>query len=750
MSSLQVFEEKLTADVVAAVNAIKPRIVELTDALRKEALTDAAKGTTKALFAVKAAVSSLDGVALLHSLKALRLSIVPLVKSARDANKYTADVHQCVVAVDATSKQFVDYVAAAAEQRRSQAIGAAVTVAAAAPVSAPYEPGGTIKRAQPASAANQRAALANKTSGEDGVESFLDSMERGAAGARAHDEDAANQRKRQLPPPRQQQFNDDDYNSLVAELELPAPKQAPAIRTYVPRAVVAPVSAPVVDAGAKADAHATAVALGVASNKQAVGGGKWDRSPAQAKAELEAAQAKAEAEARVLAQRQKDGLGAVLTMPQARPATAKPTAAIGKSVDVDLGDLLDEFTKESYRRSELVSQAKSSPVLARRDVAAAVPTKPTRQVGKSVDSEFDSLVADLSNSKSSSHTAGAGAAPISKAKQASLEGVLDSLLDSLDEPANVSVRSTNRAAANADSDALLNDLLSEIDAPKKTASAPAGYSTQAPPKQSQYGKTPLPPSLVAAGGGKSSPDLYQPLPGLGAKKPGAAPVAAAVSLDGYAPVPNIQKPAQPVVAQAYKAPAMRIPPAPNNQYGNLPPPPQARAPPQQEIIYDKAFGDFGAPSGGGDDGDDDEDPLALLDELHGKAEEDYVEHKKVPVLQEDPDEATALDDLLGALDIAAGSDAAPPPVTRKPTLATMDEDDEREMGIPNLTPQQARVELDQVNEFRALGLMSETEYAQKKAFLNSIIAGGGSGGQRIVSERTQAADVVDELLAELM
>jgi hypothetical protein len=225
-------------------------------------------------------------------------------------------------------------------------------------------------------------------------------------------------------------------------------------------------------------------------------------------------------------------------------------------------------------------------------------------------------------------------------------------------------------------------------------------------------------------------------------------VAAAVSLDGYAPVPNIQKPAQPVVAQAYKAPAMRIPPAPSNQYGNLPPPPQAKAPPQQEIIYDKAFGDFGAP-GGGDD--DDEDPLALLDELHGKAEEDYVEHKKVPVLQEDPDEATALDDLLGALDIAAGSDAAPPPVTRKPTLATMDEDDEREMGIPNLTPQQARVELDQVNEFRALGLMSETEYAQKKAFLNSIIAGGGSGGgQRVVSERTQAADVVDELLAELM
>jgi hypothetical protein len=709
MSSLQVFEEKLTADVVAAVNAIKPRIMELTDALRKEALTDAAKGTTKALFAVKAAVSSLDGVALLSSLKALRLSIVPLVKSARDANKYTADVHQCVVAVDATSKQFVDYVAAAAEQRRSQAVSAPV----AAAVSAPYEPGGTIKRAQPASATNQRAALSNKTSGDDGVESFLDSMERSAAaGARAHDEDAANQRKRHLPPPRQQQFNDDDYNSLVAELELPAPKQAPAIRTYVPRAVVAPVSAPVVDASVKADAHATAVALGVASNKQAVGGGKWDRSPAQVKAELEAAQAKAEAEARVLAQRQKDGLGAVLTMPQARPATAKPTAAIGKSVDVDLGDLLDEFTKESYRRSELVSQAKSSPVLARRDVAAAVPTKPTRQVGKSVDSEFDSLVADLSNSKSSSHTAAAAA-----------------------------------AAANADSDALLNDLLSEIDAPKKTASAPAGYSTQAPPKQSQYGKTPLPPSLVAAGGGKSSPDLYQPLPGLGAKKP-AAPVAAAVSLDGYAPVPNIQKPAQPVVAQAYKAPAMRIPPAPSNQYGNLPPPPQAKAPPQQEIIYDKAFGDFGAP-GGGDD--DDEDPLALLDELHGKAEEDYVEHKKVPVLQEDPDEATALDDLLGALDIAAGSDAAPPPVTRKPTLATMDEDDEREMGIPNLTPQQARVELDQVNEFRALGLMSETEYAQKKAFLNSIIAGGGSGGgQRVVSERTQAADVVDELLAELM
>ena len=71
---------------------------------QKEALTEAAKATTKALFSVKGAVAALDGVALLAALKALRLSIVQLVKSARDANKYTADVHACIVAVDATSK----------------------------------------------------------------------------------------------------------------------------------------------------------------------------------------------------------------------------------------------------------------------------------------------------------------------------------------------------------------------------------------------------------------------------------------------------------------------------------------------------------------------------------------------------------------------------------------------------------------------------------------------------------------------
>jgi hypothetical protein len=42
---------------------------------------------------------------LLDALKALRLCIVQLVKSARDANKYSVDVHQAIVQIDATSKQ---------------------------------------------------------------------------------------------------------------------------------------------------------------------------------------------------------------------------------------------------------------------------------------------------------------------------------------------------------------------------------------------------------------------------------------------------------------------------------------------------------------------------------------------------------------------------------------------------------------------------------------------------------------------
>jgi hypothetical protein len=626
----------------------------------------------------------------------------------------------------------------------------------------------TIKRSMPANSTNQRGAIANHAGG-GGVDSFLDNVERTFGGA--SDNDNAMNQKRQLPPPRQQQFNEDDYNSLVAELELPAPKQAPAIRKYVPKAVVAPTPAPVVERNN--DAQVAAVQLGVASNKQAPGGGKWARSPAQVKADLEAAQAKADADARIAAQRAKDGLGAIISESTyggspARPAVKNPSAAIGanKASDVDLGDLLDEFTKESYRRSELVSQAKGAPV-----AAQPMPAKPTRAVGKSsVDNEFDSLVADLAKDtgKSSSQPApytGNGAA--AKAKQASLENVLDSLLTSLDDPAPVpGVRTTQRQPSTSDSDELLYSLLSEIDTPKPAAqkAAPAGYSkggpaaapggyksAAAPSSPSQYGKTPLPPGLLKAAGGapvSASSDTYQPLPGL---QNNAA--------EGYRDLPNVQKPANGkgnAAATAYKAPAVRIPaPTPaGGQYGQLPPPPGQN---NTDIIYDKAFnfGNVKPPPVEEDDGgfgDDDDDPLHLLDQMTEQAEEDYVEHKKMPLIQEDPAEATALEDLLGALDIAAGNEPPPGP-GRNPSLATMDDDDEREIGIPKLTPQQAKVEMEQLQEFRTLGLMSEAEFNQKRKFLLSIIngdGGGGGGEPRIKSERTQAADVVDELLAELM
>jgi hypothetical protein len=39
-NSLQVFEEKLTTDVVAAVNAIKPRIMELSEREREKKVSE--------------------------------------------------------------------------------------------------------------------------------------------------------------------------------------------------------------------------------------------------------------------------------------------------------------------------------------------------------------------------------------------------------------------------------------------------------------------------------------------------------------------------------------------------------------------------------------------------------------------------------------------------------------------------------------------------------------------------------------
>jgi hypothetical protein len=88
-------------------------------------------------------VEARDGLGLLDALKALRLCIVDLVKSARDANKYSVDVHQAIIQIDSTSKQvgatlyenlhtsqfnntfisqFVEYVNAAAAERRSQVV----------------------------------------------------------------------------------------------------------------------------------------------------------------------------------------------------------------------------------------------------------------------------------------------------------------------------------------------------------------------------------------------------------------------------------------------------------------------------------------------------------------------------------------------------------------------------------------------------------------------------------------------------
>lgn len=81
----------------------------------------------------------------------------------------------------------------------------------------------------------------------------------------------------------------------------------------------------------------------------------------------------------------------------------------------------------------------------------------------------------------------------------------------------------------------------------------------------------------------------------------------------------------------------------------------------------------------------------------------------------------------------------------------MDEDDEAAGVTPQLTKAQAKRELEELEEFRSLGVLSEAEYTTKKRILDDILGASGrnAGSFRPKSERSQAADVVDALLAEL-
>lgn len=110
------------------------------------------------------------------------------------------------------------------------------------------------------------------------------------------------------------------------------------------------------------------------------------------------------------------------------------------------------------------------------------------------------------------------------------------------------------------------------------------------------------------------------------------------------------------------------------------------------------------------------------------AEQDHIEQSKVPEMQEDPAEVNALEDLLGQLDIAAGESQREEPIPA---------------AQPRLTPQQAQHELQELEEFRSLGLVSPAEFEKKQAALVKAGAVPHSNGN------TAAVDVVDALLAEL-
>ena len=194
----------------------------------------------------------MNGLGLLDELKTFRVKIVALVKVARGCNKYSMDLHAIVLDMDKESKAFADYVSSAYERASQRAAAAASssspttvrsTMARPPPSSAAPAvtdvTGDTIRRTLPSGADSQRGSMPKGLSGTSSlprvlstataktaasVDQFLDQMEqnvapRSAATAIATPVAAA------AAAPRERKFDEDEYNSLVAELELPAAKR---------------------------------------------------------------------------------------------------------------------------------------------------------------------------------------------------------------------------------------------------------------------------------------------------------------------------------------------------------------------------------------------------------------------------------------------------------------------------------------------------------------------------------------------
>jgi hypothetical protein len=92
-------------------------------------------------------------------------------------------------------------------------------------------------------------------------------------------------------------------------------------------------------------------------------------------------------------------------------------------------------------------------------------------------------------------------------------------------------------------------------------------------------------------------------------------------------------------------------------------------------------------------------------------------------------------------------------------FASEDSDDEEGGAVVHarLTPAQARRELDELEEFKTLGLLSNKEYVAKKAALTAMLGAGGAppsngaggGGASSAAAKIRASEQLDSLLAEL-
>lgn len=212
----------------------------------------------------------MNGLGLLEELKNFRAKIVALVKVARACNKYSMDLHTVILDMDRESKAFADYVSSAyerASQRASQRAAAAssptterstmIRPPAAAASHANDVSGDTIRGAMPAGANDRRGSMPKGVSRSESlgtglsvggsgaaakvlstakttenVDSFLDQMEQRVTSSTSTASSQPAPRVA-VPPPREQKFDEDDYNSLVAELELPTAKRGSLDTLYI-------------------------------------------------------------------------------------------------------------------------------------------------------------------------------------------------------------------------------------------------------------------------------------------------------------------------------------------------------------------------------------------------------------------------------------------------------------------------------------------------------------------------------------